>query len=42
MHVCLEGLSVPQGAERVLRLPGELSRFQQLPLRVEYEQGNGK
>merc|ERR1711976_39219 len=26
------------GAERVLRLPGELARFQQLPMQVEYQQ----
>eukprot|EP00192_Tetraselmis_astigmatica_P013695 CAMPEP_0117673162 /NCGR_PEP_ID=MMETSP0804-20121206/14319_1 /TAXON_ID=1074897 /ORGANISM="Tetraselmis astigmatica, Strain CCMP880" /LENGTH=324 /DNA_ID=CAMNT_0005481869 /DNA_START=72 /DNA_END=1046 /DNA_ORIENTATION=+ len=30
------------GAERALRLPGELTRFRQLPLNVEYQLENGE
>ena len=34
--------SVFQGAERILKLPGELTRFGQLPLTVEFELEDGE
>ena len=36
-HGCLPVTSLsPQGAERQVRVPGELQRFAELPMKVEY------